>query len=122
MGVETTNIYIKAIQLVKLVTRCASNYAQRYKYLIGGESTRYAVELLKQISLGLEFRAVSKKINAFDRAKDALISLKVELVVANELDILSVENKARIDIIVDEVEGQLRAVANSVKRTEIGSE
>lgn len=119
MAAEKTEIYLKSLQLTNMVARKIAGYDHRYKYFLGTQSFNTCVDLTRDISLGLSRRGTSNKMRYYDRAEESIASLKTMLVVANEIDILSVEDKAKIDVMVESVEGQLKAVVSSLKASQI---
>jgi len=122
MKASNTGIYVSALRMAKDIAMRVSNYDHRYKYVIGARTVELCERLLTGIAQGYERRSAESKRRAYEDAADALNALSSELILANELDILSIEHKARIDIQFDNVERQLRAVTSSLNRGCSGAE
>lgn len=112
MKTQQTEIYVSALRLAVMVAQRAANYDHRFKYIIGARSIKLCECALRTIAQGYERR--KGKAESYSQALDAIAGLKAELVLANELNILSVENKAKIDLMVEDVERQLKAVICSL--------
>lgn len=115
MAVERTEIFLKSLQMARLIAQRVANYNHRYKFSIGQRTTILCEEIIRYISQGYEHRNNDAKRKYYINAYDALCGLKVELILANSLDILFIEHKAEIDLLLIDVENQLKAVMNSLR-------
>ena len=89
--------------------------AHEWRYDLGEDTRLSILQIQKEFCVGWESSNPERKIECYETAKGLTLHVQHNLNTMNDFNVISNEDKARFDILSDNVKRQLQGIINSVR-------